>query len=114
MNMTKIIARLMLLTALLLPAAAWAETWERAPLIDTLCKAKFEGKTGEHTTACALQCAKGGYGIVVDGAFLPFDERGNSLALEALKATRKKNALRVTVEGALENGKIRVSKLSID
>ncbi len=112
--MTKIIARLMLLAALLLPAVAWAETWERAALIDTLCKARFEGKTDEHTTACALQCAKGGYGIVVAGAFLPFDERGNELALAALKATRKKDSLRVTVEGALENGTIRVSKLSID
>lgn len=112
--MTKTITRLLLLTALLLPASAWAETWKDAPLIDTMCKAKFEGKTDEHTTACALQCAKGGYGIVVGKSYLPFDEKGNGLALEALKATKRKDSLRVTVEGTVENGTLRVTKLSID
>jgi hypothetical protein len=112
--MTKTIARMLLLTALLLPLAAWAETWKDAPIIDSMCRERYEGKTDEHTTTCALQCAKGGYGIVVGKAYLPFDEKGNELALEALKSTKRKDSLRVTVEGKVENGTLRVAKLSID
>lgn len=112
--MLKTTSKILALVMLLLPAAAWAESWKGVPLIDTLCAPKFEGRLDEHTTSCALQCAKGGYGIVVEGKFLQFDAKGNELALAALKETKKKAALRVTVEGTAEAGTLRVAKLAID
>ncbi|MBI2215278.1 MAG: hypothetical protein HYU52_16635 [Acidobacteria bacterium] len=112
--MTKNFIRALSFAALLVPAAAWADSWKSVPLIDTMCRERYEGKTDEHTTACALQCAKGGYGIVVDKTYVPFDEKGNALALAALKATKKRDSLRVTVEGTIESGTLHVAKLAID
>ena len=70
--------------------------------------------THAHARACALQCAKGGYGAVVDGKFVKFDAKGNDLAKEALTKSDKKDHLRATIDGELKDGVIQVSSLKLE
>ena len=107
------------LAALVLAAsAAWAgaaETWKSVPLVDTQCLDRVRKDPDAHTRQCALQCAKNGYGILTpDGTFLSLDEAGNKKAIEALKASKASDHLRVTVTGERQGDSIRVSALSLD
>lgn len=77
-----------------------AETWSNVPLVDTMCATKVKDAPDAHTKACALKCAKGGFGIIAaDGTFLALDAEGNRKALEALNSSTKADHLRVTVTG---------------
>lgn len=68
----------------------------------------------KHMTSCALQCAKGGYGLLAaDGAHLTFDKAGNEKTLAALKATKKADGLRATVEGKRSGETIAVTSIVI-
>ena len=70
--------------------AGAAETWSNVSLIDTMCSTKAKENPDAHTKACALQCAKSGFGIIAaDGSYLKFDDSGNAKVLAALKATTK-------------------------
>jgi hypothetical protein len=96
-------------------AAVAAETWKNVPVIDTLCLSKFKANPDEHTTRCALQCVKGGYGLIdADGSYLKFDAVGNEKTVEALKATKKADHLRATVIGEKDGDTIKVTSVSID
>ena len=98
-----------------LPMVAAAETWKDVPVIDTLCVSKVKKDPDKHTTRCALQCAKGGYGLLTpDGAYLKFDAPGNEKTIAALKATKKTDHLRVTVVGDRDGESIKVTSISID
>jgi hypothetical protein len=111
--MKKIVLAILII-ALALPMAA--QTWKNAPLMDTDCSgsaAKLENPD-KHSKGCALKCADSGYGIVVDGKYIPFDSKGNDLAKAALDKTEKKDHLRVTVDGDMKDDKIAVSSLSLD
>ena len=100
---------------LALPLAAAAETWKNVPVIDTLCLTKVKANPDSHTTACALQCAKGGYGLLAaDGAYLKFDQAGNDKTVAALKATKKTDHLRATVEGDREGDTVKVKSVTLD
>lgn len=111
----KRIAVLTLAGLLALPAAAVAETWKDVPVIDTLCLTKFKDKPDEHTTQCALQCVKGGYGLITaDGTYLKFDDAGNEKTVAALKATKRKDHLRATVTGEMDGETIKVASIAID
>ena len=100
---------------LALPLAASAETWKNVPVIDTLCLTKVKANPDSHTTACALQCAKGGYGLLAaDGAYLKFDQAGNDKTVAALKATKKTDHLRATVEGDREGDTVKVKSVTLD
>jgi hypothetical protein len=66
------------------------------------------------TRSCALQCAKAGYGAVVDGKFVKFDQKGSDLAKAALQKSDKHDHLRATVTGEMKNGMIQVSQLKLD
>jgi hypothetical protein len=93
----------------------YAEAWKALPLMDGHCITKMADKADEHPRSCAIQCAKGGYGVITaDGKFLKFDEAGNKKVLEALKKSDKKDHLRATVEGTLNGDVITVASLSID
>jgi len=107
---------LTILAALLaLPMAAAAETWKNVPVIDTSCLSKVKADPDKHTTACALQCAKGGYGLLAtDGAYLKFDAAGNEKTVAALKATKKTDHLRATVEGAREGDTVKVTAVTLE
>jgi hypothetical protein len=99
--------------ALALPMAA--ATWKGVALVDASCaaKAKVMAHPENHTRACALQCSKAGYGAVVDGKFVKFDEKGNALAAEALKKSGKKDHLTATITGEMKDGTIAVSSLTL-
>lgn len=107
-----ILATLVLLIAL--PLAA--ETWKNVSLMDGGCANKKDVMSApeKHTKSCAMQCAKAGYGAVVDGKFVKFDKAGSDMAAAAIKASDKKDNLRADVTGEMKNGEIAVSKLEMN
>ena len=110
-----VFAFILAVATLAFPLQAATETWKNVPLMDGHCSGKMADKADEHPRSCALQCAKGGYGLITaDGKFLRFDEAGNEKALAALKASEKTDHLRATVTGTLNGDVITVSSLSID
>jgi hypothetical protein len=110
--------RIVLATALGLiglPLVAAAETWKDVSVIDTQCVSKVKADPDKHTAKCALQCAKGGYGLLTtDGTYLKFDESGNAKALAALKATKKTDHLRATVVGERSGETVKVTSIALD
>ena len=102
--------------ALTLALPLSAETWKNVSLMDAGCAGKKEAMANPdaHARACALKCAKAGYGAVVDGKFVKFDEKGSGLAKDALKKSDKKDHLRATVTGELKDGVIHVASLKLD
>ena len=112
--MMRIAPTLALAATLLAPALARAETWSAAPLVDKMCSAKVKANPDAHPTSCLLQCAASGYGLLKpDGSWVPFDQAGNQKALAALKATTRKDHVRVDVTGDLKGGVIAVQSLTI-
>jgi hypothetical protein len=110
----KKIAAALIVVALAGATAAFAEEWTNVALVDHHCLSKVKADPDSHPTSCLIQCAKSGYGILTsDGTWLKFDKAGNEKALEALKATDKKDHIRVNVTGDLKNGEIAVTALSI-
>ncbi len=105
--------RLLGLTAgiTLISVAAFAETWS-GTIVDTMCKGK---DVASHTRQCALNCAKGGYGLVTaDGKFVKFDEAGNAKALAALKGSKRDKDMRAKVSGSIEDDVIKVASINLD
>ena len=103
--------------AFALPMALRAETWKNVSLMDAPCASKADTRANPdaHTKTCAIQCEKGGYGIVTsDGGFLKFDAAGNKQVETALKATKKTDHLRVDVQGELKGSEIAVKTVSLD
>src|SRR5262245_54189064 len=101
------------LLALALPAAA--ETWKDVPVVDTMCVSKVKADPDKHTVKCALQCAKGGYGLIAaDGTYLKFDATGDEQTVAALKATKATDHVRATVVGERDGETIKVTSVSID
>lgn len=100
----------------LVPLAASAEVWKNASLMDTMCasKEKVAKDPDSHPTSCAIQCAKSGYGIMADGKFLKFDQAGNDQVAAELKATKKADHLRVTVDGERKGDTIAVKSVKLD
>lgn len=88
-------------------AANWTGT-----VVDVMCKGK---DLANHTTKCAVSCAKGGYGLVLaDGKFMKFDEAGNAKALVALKATSKEKDVKAKVTGNQDGDLIKVEAIQIE
>lgn len=111
--MKKLIFSLALVVGLSTIAAG--ETWKNAPLVDKMCSQKVKADPDSHTTQCAIECARSGYGILTpDGAFLKFDKAGDQKALAALKATKKTDHLRATVAGERKGDNIRVESLTLE
>ncbi len=105
---------LMLVVGLGMPALAFAETWENAPLVDHMCLSKVKADPDAHPTSCLLKCAGSGYGIITaGGTWLKLDDAGNKKALAALKATSRKDHVRVNVSGELKGDRIAVASLAI-
>jgi hypothetical protein len=98
-----------------LAASASAEEWKNVPVVDTHCLSKVKADPDKHPTSCALQCVKGGYGILTsDGTYLKFDAAGDEKATAALKATKKTDHLRATVVGTRDGEKLKVTSLTLD
>ncbi len=110
----KKVALIVLVVLVSLPLSA--ATWKNVSLMDAGCAAKQKAMANPdgHARSCALQCAKSGYGAVVDGKFVKFDQKGSDLAKEALQKSDKKDHLRATVSGDMKDGVIHVSSLKLD
>lgn len=97
------------------PLLVHAETWQGVPIVDSQCYAKVKDNPDGHTVTCALACAKNGYGIITsDGTFLKLDKSGNARVVDLLKQTRKKDHLRVTVDGERNGDTIKVNSVSLN
>lgn len=95
---------------LLVSGLAAAETWT-GTVVDVMCKGK---DVANHTRQCALNCAKGGYGLVLsDGKFVKFDEAGNAMALSKLKNSTKDKDLKAKVTGSLDGEVIQVATIEL-
>jgi len=117
---------LSLIAALLLITVTLVSAHEKVKLtgyvVDVVCFAEHAKENpeaankaaAEHSKDCALMddCIKGGYGIYADGQWYPFDAKGNELAKAAFEKSRKKDHLKLTVEGMKHEGKILVAKLT--
>jgi VCBS repeat-containing protein len=91
-----------------------AETWTKVSLVDSMCALKVKADPDQHTRACALQCAKGGFGVIAaDGTYLKFDARGNEQAAALLKGSKAADTLRVTVTGTQKGDTIAVTQLQL-
>ncbi len=103
-----------LMAALVLAQVAFAQTWENATLIDSMCATKAKANPDAHTRACAMQCSRAGYGVLTgDGKFLKLDDAGNAKAVELLKSSDKTDHLRVKVTGTTEGDQIKVESISL-
>jgi hypothetical protein len=93
---------------LMMCAAVSAHERKVGLLIDTTCGKRLADSPEEaaaHTVSCSLkeECAKTGYGVIVDGRFFKFDKMGNKLATLILKTTKKKAGVRVKVDGHFDS-----------
>jgi hypothetical protein len=96
--------------AALSAAVAFAETYT-GTVVDVMCKNK---DLAGHTRQCAVNCAKGGYGLVLgDGKFLKFDESGNAMTLSKLKASTKDKDLKAKVTGSLDGDVLNVQSIDL-
>lgn len=108
----KKVSTLLLIALFSLPM--FAAEWKDAPVTDISCSSKAKANPDAHTKACAMQCAKSGFGIFTqDGKFLKFDAKGNQEMMDALKKSNKTDHLRVDVKGEQSGDTIKVESLSL-
>jgi len=113
-NIVRKLSFAVIVAALAFAVPALAEEWKNVPLVDKMCLAKVKANTDKHPTSCLIECADSGYGILIaDGTWLKLDKAGNDQALAALKATDKKNHIRVDVTGERTGDTIKVTALTI-
>jgi hypothetical protein len=70
----------------------------------------------QHDKDCALMapCVKSGYGVMTsDNKFIKFDAAGNEKMLAALKATDKKDNLKIKVSGDVSGDSMTVTSVAI-
>ncbi len=112
--MRKFFATLALISLGALPALAATESYTNVSVIDANCSKKAAADPDSHSRTCALQCAMSGYGILTaDKKFIKFDDAGNKKIEEALKASNKKDHLRVDVSGDLQGDTLKVSSIKL-
>lgn len=112
--MRKLASFFVLLGLSAMPALAAVETYKDVPVVDVNCSTKVAADPDSHTRACALKCAASGFGIVTqDKHFLKFDAEGNSKIVEALKASDKKDHLRVDVSGDVQGDTLKVTSIKL-
>jgi len=99
--------------ALLVSVPAFAATWENVAIVDAGCAKKVMDDPDKHPRACMLDCADAGFGVVADGKFIKFDDKGNELAIEALKGSDKKNGIRADVTGEIKDDVLHVESLTL-
>jgi hypothetical protein len=111
--MKKVASVIVLLGMSALPALAMTN-YQNVPVVDVSCSKKAAANPDAHTRDCALACAKSGFGIVTkDQQFLKFDAAGNVKIAEALKASSKKDHLRVNVDGDVQGDTLKVSSVTL-
>jgi hypothetical protein len=112
--MRKAVSFLVLLGFAAMPALAAVETYKDVLVVDVNCSKKVAADPDSHTRACALKCAASGFGIVTkDKQFLKFDAEGNAKIADALKASDKKDHLRVDVSGDVQGDTLKVTSIKL-
>jgi Tfp pilus assembly ATPase PilU len=89
-------------------------------LVDRHCSAKIaqQGQKAAqaHTLECSLMpdCVKAGYAVyTADSKLLILDSAGNKTAEAALRASQKKNDLRVQISGVVTGDNLKVATLKL-
>jgi len=114
MFMRKLASFVAVLGICAMPAFAASEAFTNVSVIDSNCSTKAAAAPDSHTRECALKCQASGYGIITkDHQFLKFDTAGNSKIAEALKASDKKDHLRVDVTGDVKGDTLAVSSVKL-
>lgn len=112
--MGKLASFFILLGLCAMPALAAVATYKDVPVVDVNCSKKVAADPDSHSRACALKCAASGFGIITkDKQFLKFDEEGNAKMVEALKASDKKDHLRVDVSGDVQGDTLKVTSIKL-
>jgi hypothetical protein len=110
----KMLTSLLALSMLAVPALAANETFNNVSVVDVSCSKKAAADADAHTRTCALQCQKSGFGILTaDKKFLKFDADGNAKVLAELKASDKKDHLRVNVSGDVQGDTLKVASVKL-
>jgi hypothetical protein len=82
-------------------------------LVDKMCSKK-DPKSHDRECALSPACQKSGFVVVTaDGKLISLDDKGNQEAIKALKASKKKDDLRVTVTGDVSGDSIKVASLKL-
>ena len=107
---------LTLFVVLGIPLALGAETKESGILMDKACgqvMAANAEKVRKHGPVCALMesCKQSGFGLILDGKFLSFDETGNKVALAIFQNTESQSNIQVDVTGDFSGDKVRVKSI---
>ncbi len=85
------------------------KTWN-GYLIDKMCGAKPE-RAANHSKSCTEKCAGSGLGVVADGKFIAFDEKGNQLGADLLKNSKQSKGVKIVVEGTQDGDILKVKSL---
>ena len=110
----KILASLLMAGLMATPALAATQTFNDVSVVDVACSKKVASSADSHTRDCAVMCAESGFGIVTaDKKFLKFDADGNAKVLAELKASDKKDHLRVNVSGDVQGDTIKVTSVKL-
>lgn len=110
----KMIASLLALGLMAAPALAATQNFNNVSVVDVSCSKKAAADADAHTKDCALMCQKSGFGILTaDKKFLKFDADGNAKILAELKATDKKDHLRVNVSGDVDGDTLKVASVKL-
>jgi hypothetical protein len=70
-------------------------------------------KAAAHSKACALEedCASSGYGLISEGKWYKFDEKGDKEAKELIEKSKLEKGLMVMVSGKLDGDKLAVASI---
>ncbi len=90
-------------------------------LVDNACGSGMAKKApdeameaaAKHEKSCALKesCQESGFGLMSEGVFYKFDDKGAQTALALMKKTKKKNDIMVAVVGSHEGDILNVTSI---
>lgn len=101
---------------------AMAQMW-KGYLVDKMCAtgyvkdgdvAKANTKGAKHTKSCALEenCMESGYGLIIDGKYVKFDQGGDKMAADFLNKSKKKDNFLVEVSGTKDGDLVKVKSIA--
>jgi hypothetical protein len=118
----RVLIRLLVIAGLVAALGCLAYAAEvQGILLDRMCATKIVADQNQkaaqgHTRECALMadCVAAGYGVfTADDKFLTFDQAGNQKAEQALKASKKKDNIKVRVTGDQSGDTLKVTAIKI-
>ena len=110
MKKTAVVTLVLFVLGALGALGAAEKTTVNGILIDRACGAKPE-RAANHSKSCTEKCAGSGLGVVADGKFVAFDEKGNQLGADLLKNSKQTKGVKVVVEGTADGDILKVASL---